>query len=70
MNVESVITKDPQILGGTPVFVGTRVPFEALVDYMEGGRTLDEFLDDFPTVTKEMAVAALEQSKALMLAQF
>ena len=43
MNVESVITKDPQILGGTPVFVGTRVPFEALVDYMEGGRTLDEF---------------------------
>ena len=70
MNVESVITKDPQILGGTPVFVGTRVPFEALVDYMEGGRTLDEFLDDFPTVTKEMAVAALEQSKAMMLAQF
>ena len=68
--MKSVIRKDPQILGGTPVFVGTRVPFEALVDYMEGGRTLDEFLDDFPTVTKEMAVAALEQSKALMLAQF
>ena len=68
--MKSVIRKDPQILGGTPVFVGTRVPFEALVDYVEGGSTLDEFLDDFPTVTKEMAVAALEQSKALMLAQF
>ena len=70
MNVDSVITKDPQILGGTPVFVGTRVPFEALVDYVEGGSTLDEFLDDFPSVTREQAVAALEQSKALMLAQF
>ena len=55
-----VVHSDLEIMGGTPVFVGTRVPFEALVDYMEGGRTLDEFLDDFPTVTKEMAVAALE----------
>ena len=68
--MNSVIRKDPQILGGTPVFVGTRVPFEALVDYVEGGSTLDEFLDDFPSVTREQAVAALEQSKALMLAQF
>jgi uncharacterized protein (DUF433 family) len=69
MSTNSIITKDPEILGGTPVFAGTRVPFEALVDYVEGGKTLDEFLDDFPTVTKQMVVAALEQSKALMFAQ-
>ncbi|MGH9631449.1 MAG: DUF433 domain-containing protein [Bryobacteraceae bacterium] len=65
----SVITKDPEVLGGTPVFAGTRVPFEALLDYVEGGKTLDEFLDDFPTVTREMAIAALEQGKTLVLAQ-
>jgi uncharacterized protein (DUF433 family) len=58
---DSVITKDPDILGGTPVFAGTRVPFQALLDYLEGGDTLDEFLDDFPTVTREAAIAALEQ---------
>jgi uncharacterized protein (DUF433 family) len=65
----AVITKDPEILGGAPVFAGTRVPFDALLDYLEGGKTLDEFLDDFPTVTREAAVAALEQAKALMVAQ-
>jgi len=48
-----VITKDPDILGGTPVFRGTRVPFQALLDYLEGGQTLDEFLEDFPSVTRE-----------------
>jgi len=64
----SVITKDAGVLAGTPVFTGTRVPFEALLDYLEGGKTLDEFLDDFPTVTREMAIA-LEQGKALLLAQ-
>jgi uncharacterized protein (DUF433 family) len=47
----------------------TRVPFDALLDYVEGGKTLDEFLDDFPTVTREAAIAALEQAKAVMLAQ-
>ena len=57
-----IIVKDKDILGGTPVFRGTRVPFQALLDYLEGGDTLDEFLDDFPTVTKEAAVAALEIS--------
>ena len=65
----TVITKDPEILGGTPVFAGTRVPFDALLDYIEGGKTLDEFLDDFPTVTRDAAIAALEQAKALVAMQ-
>jgi uncharacterized protein (DUF433 family) len=54
----SVIIKVPEVLGGTPVFANTRVPFDALLDYVEGGKTLDEFLDDFPTVTREAAIAA------------
>ena len=66
---DEVIVKDPDILGGTPVFRGTRVPFQALLDYLEGGQTLDEFLDDFPTVTKDAAVAALEQAKSLVIGQ-
>ena len=54
-----VIYSDPDILGGTPVFVGTRVPARALFDYLGGGQPLAEFLEDFPTVTREQAVAAL-----------
>jgi len=65
----SVIIRDPDVLGGTPVFRGTRVPFQALLDYLEGGQTLDEFLDDFPTVTREEAVHALEHAKSLVLSQ-
>lgn len=56
----AVIHSDPEILGGTPVFVGTRVPFRNLIDYLERGHSLDEFLDSFPTVSREQAVAALE----------
>ncbi|OGA27785.1 MAG: hypothetical protein A2W81_02070, partial [Betaproteobacteria bacterium RIFCSPLOWO2_12_61_14] len=48
----SVVHSDRDILGGTPVFVGTRVPVQALIDYLEGGHSLEEFLDDFPTVTR------------------
>ena len=55
----SVVHSDPDILGGTPVFVGTRVPVQALIDYIEGGHSLNEFLDDFPSVTREIAIAAL-----------
>ena len=66
---KSVITKNPEVLGGTPVFQGTRVPFQALLDYLEGGETLNEFLDDFPTVTREAAIAALEQAKSLLVGQ-
>lgn len=65
---DHVIQSDPEILGGTPVFVGTRVPFHALVDYVEGGYTLDEFLEHFPTVTREQALQALEHAKELTLA--
>ena len=64
-----IIVKDPEILGGTPVFAGTRVPFQALLDYLGGGDTLDDFLTDFPTVTREAAVASLEEAKALMVSQ-
>lgn len=60
MSESSVVHVDRDILGGTPVFVGTRVPFRALIDYLEAGHSLDEFLDDFPTVSRELAVAALE----------
>lgn len=63
-----VIHSDLEILGGTPVFVGTRVPFQTLFDYLETGDPLDEFLTDFPSVTREQAVAALEQAKEALLA--
>lgn len=63
-----VIHSDPEILGGTPVFVGTRVPVRALIDYFEGGHSLTEFLDDFPTVKREQAVAALEEAKRILIA--
>ncbi len=54
---------DPEIMGGTPVFVGTRVPIQNLFDYIEGGETLEEFLDDFPSVTKVQAIEVLEMAK-------
>lgn len=64
----SVIIRDPEIMSGAPCFNGTRVPFQNLLDYLEGGETLDEFLDDFPTVSREMAIAALETAKETLLA--
>jgi uncharacterized protein (DUF433 family) len=63
------IVRDPEILGGTPVFRGTRVPFQTLLDYVEGGDTLNEFLDDFPTVTREAAIRALEHAKTLLVSE-
>jgi len=65
-----VIIRNPDILGGTPVFRGTRVPIQALFDYLEGGETLEDFLEGFPTVSRETAVAALEGAKELLLAPF
>ena len=56
----TVVHSDPDILGGTPVFVGTRVPFRNLIDYLERNHSLEDFLDSFPTVSREQAVAALE----------
>ena len=63
-----VIHSDPEILGGTPVFVGTRVPFRNLIDYLEHGHSLDEFLDEFPSVSREQAVAALEAAQEVLSA--
>lgn len=65
----NVLVKDQNILGGVPVFRGTRVPFQALLDYLEGGQTLGDFLNDFPTVTRETAIAALEEAKALVVSR-
>jgi uncharacterized protein (DUF433 family) len=65
----NVIVRNRQILGGTPVFRGTRVPIQTLFDYLEGGETLKDFLQGFPTVTRESAVAALEEAKDLLLAR-
>jgi len=63
---QSVIMSDPEILGGTPCFRGTRVPVDSLIDYLEAGDSLDEFLDNFPSVSREAAIAALEEAKALL----
>ena len=63
---DSVIVKNPEILSGTPVFRGTRVPLQALVDALEGGETLEEFLEGFPGVSREMAIAALEEAQQLL----
>ena len=67
---ESVIIQDPEIHSGEPVFRGTRVPFQTLLDYLEDGETLDEFLEQYPGVTRAQAIAALEEAKALVLARF
>ncbi len=60
MNPKSVVSIDNEVMGGTPVFVGTRVPVQSLFDYLEGGETLDEFLHQFPSVSRKQNVAALE----------
>ena len=63
------IHSDPEIMGGTPVFVGTRVPVQTLLDYLEAGDPLDEFLEDSPSVTRDQAVAVLELAKEMLLAR-
>jgi uncharacterized protein (DUF433 family) len=63
------ITRDPEIMHGTPVFRGTRVPVQSLFDYLEGGDTLEDFLNGFPTVSRELALEALEEAKQLLLAR-
>ncbi len=69
MSVERVIVVDPEVMNGTPCFRGTRVPFKNLMDYLEGGHSLGEFLDQFPTITREMAVQALEEARESLLAR-
>ena len=61
----TVIVKDPDILGGTPIFSGTRVPMHNLIDYLAAGETIDTFLDDFPTVTREQVIQFLEYAGAV-----
>lgn len=67
MEVQGIIHREKDILGGIPVFVGTRVPVQTLLDYIIGGDTLDEFLDDFPTVQRAQAVAVLEHLKETLI---
>ena len=64
-----LMTSSPDILGGTPVFAGTRVPVQTLIEYLEGGETIDDFLAGFPTVTHDQVIAFLEEAKARMLAK-
>jgi uncharacterized protein (DUF433 family) len=69
MPEERVVVADPDIMNGTPCFRGTRVPFRNLIDYLEGGHSLGEFLRQFPSVTREMAVKSLEEAKDSLLAK-
>lgn len=69
MSTEKLIERDPEKLGGTPVFAGTRVPVKNLFDYLEGGDGLDIFLDDFPTVTREQALGVLEEYREWLMTQ-
>jgi uncharacterized protein (DUF433 family) len=65
---QEIISTSPEILSGTPVFAGTRVPVQALIDYLEGAQTIDDFLDGFPTVKREQVIAFLDAAKERMLA--
>jgi uncharacterized protein (DUF433 family) len=67
--MQNAIIKDPDILGGEPVFSGTRVPFKVLTDYLEGGATLDEFLEQYPSVARELAIAAIEEARSSLVSQ-
>jgi uncharacterized protein (DUF433 family) len=69
MTLKDIVHSDPEILGGTPVFVGTRVPVRILLDYLEGGDPLEEFLDNYPSVSREQAVGFLEEAGKAALAQ-
>ena len=65
---KEIINSSPDVMGGTPVFAGTRVPVQTLMDYLEGGESIDDFLDGFPTVKREQVIAFLEEAKERMLA--
>ncbi len=68
-NANQIVQRSHKVMGGTPVFAGTRVPIQTLLDYLEAGDRLDDFLDEFPTVTREKAVAFLELAKEAAVAQ-
>jgi uncharacterized protein (DUF433 family) len=67
--MKNVVVKDENILGGEPVFRGTRVPFKILIDYLEGGDTLDQFLEQYPSVSRELAIAAIEEARSSLVSQ-
>jgi uncharacterized protein (DUF433 family) len=65
--LKGIVHSDPEIMGGTPVFVDTRVPLQNLIDYLEGGESIEDFLDAFPTVKREQAIAVIEAGKRTIL---
>jgi uncharacterized protein (DUF433 family) len=65
----TVVASSPDVMGGTPVFAGTRVPIENLLDYLEGGESIEDFLEGFPSVSREQVIAFLEETKARVLAE-
>lgn len=65
---KAIVSRSPDVLGGTPVFVGTRVPIQTLIDYLEGGESIDDFLKGFPTVTRDQVIAFLEEAKSRVVA--
>jgi uncharacterized protein (DUF433 family) len=67
--MQNVIIKNENILGGEPVFRGTRVPFKILIDYLEGGDTLDQFLEQYPSVSRDLAIAAIEEARSSLVSQ-
>lgn len=67
ITIDNVITCDDEILSGTPVFKSTRVPIKNLIDYLEAGDSLDEFLDDFPSVSRDQAIQTLELAKEMLV---
>ena len=69
MDPKQIVQTDPDVLGGTPVFVGTRVPVDALVDFLEGGDTIEDFLENYPGVSREQVVAFLEEASRALVAK-
>jgi uncharacterized protein (DUF433 family) len=67
--IQSTIVKDPDIMGGEPVFRGTRVPFKILIEYLEGGDTLDQFLEQYPSVSRELAIEAIEEARSSLISR-
>jgi uncharacterized protein (DUF433 family) len=67
--IQNAIVKDPDILGGEPVFRGTRVPFKILIEYLEGGDTLDQFLEQYPSVSRELAINAIDEARSSLISR-
>lgn len=68
MMSKAIVSRSPDVLGGTPVFAGTRVPIQTLIDYLEGGESIDDFLKGFPTVTRDQVIAFLEEARTRVVA--